>query len=224
MRTVKFASLIIAASATLTGCSSKEEPPAAPVADVAEEADAQEESAAAAFIDRREACNLTLSAPESADWTTYWEPSGGANGAKSIHWANDAEKSAAATNFLAIPLEITCSSGDSPNVSITLSAPNATESEIPMAGGSYPIFSREQIAIKGAQFMAKSLSFDGRTFDAQKGTITLSEFSSEGVSGSFTVEGVEQGTDDAAPIRLQGTFDFPCRGGMMEGACTASRD
>lgn len=223
MRTVKFATLIVAASATLFGCSSKEEPPAtAPVAEgTAEPADTQEDAAATAAIDRREACNLTMSAPESADWTTYWLPSGGANGAQSVHWANEAEKAAQASNFLAIPLEITCASEDSPSISITLSAPNATESEIPMSGGSYPIYGRDQIAIKGAQFMTKALSYNGRSFEARKGTLTISEFTSGRVSGSFTVEGVETGTEDGAPIRLQGTFEFPCRGGLMESACTA---
>ena len=40
----------------------------------------------------------------------------------------------------------------------------------------------------------------------------------------FTLDGVEMNSEDAAPIRLQGTFEIPCRGGMMEGACTPSRD
>jgi len=225
MRTVKFATLIVAASATLIGCSSKEEPPA-PETEIAAQAETQETTtdAVADDRDRREACNLTLSAPESADWTTYWEPSGGTNGAKSVHWANETEKSAQATNFLAIPLEFTCESGDSPSVSITLTAPNATETDLPMAGGSYPIVGRDQVALKGAQFIATSLSFDGRTFDARKGTVTITEFSSEGVEGSFTVEGVEAGVESPATISLQGTFDFPCRGGLMESACTARRN
>jgi hypothetical protein len=31
-------------------------------------------------------------------------------------------------------------------------------------------------------------------------------------------------SEDAEPIHLQGTFDLPCRGGMMESACTASQN
>lgn len=222
MRTVKFATLIVAASATLFACKPKEEPPA-PVAEVTEEETAAEEAAAVAAVDRREACTLTMSEPESNDWTTYWEPGGGANGAKSIHWANATEKEAQASNFLAVPLEITCSSGDSPNISVTLSANNSTEADVPMAPGAYPIWGRQQPPVKGRQFLTKSLSYDGRTFDSRSGTISISEFTTDGVKGSFTLEGAEM-NDAAAPIRIQGTFEFPCRGGMMESECTARQE
>jgi hypothetical protein len=222
MRTVKLASLIVAASATLFACKPKEEAPA-PVAEVTEEDVSAEDAAAIAAADRREACTLTMSAPDSNDWTTYWEPGGGANGAKSIHWANATEKEAQASNFLAVPLEITCSSADSPNISVTLSANNSTEADVPMAPGSYPIWGREQSAVKGRQFLTTSLSYDGRTFDSRSGTISISEFTSDGVKGSFTLEGAEMNAG-AAPISIQGTFDFPCRGGLMESECTARQE
>jgi hypothetical protein len=224
MRTVKFATLVIAASATLFACKPKEVAPA-PQAGEVTEAVAQEQAAPAAEADRREACNLTMTAPESADWTTYWDPSGGSgNGAKSIHWANDTEKTAQASNFLAIPLEITCSSSDSPSVSITLSAQNSTESDVPMGAGSYPIWGREQSAVKGGQFLTTSLMFNGRAFDSRSGTITISEFTTEGVKGSFTVDGAEMQVAEPASLHLQGTFEFPCRGGLMESLCTARQD
>lgn len=224
MRTVKFATLVLVASATLFACSKpKEETPA--TAEAAREDAAPGDAAAAAAVDRREACNLTLTAPENADWTTYWEASGGGgNGAKSVHWANDKEKAAQASNFLAIPLEITCSSGGSPDVSITLSAQNSTETDVPMAPGSYAIWGREQPPVKGGQFLTTSLTFNGRTFDSRSGTITISEFTTEGVKGSFTLDGAEMNVEGTTPIHLEGTFDFPCRGGLMESACTASED
>ena len=222
MRTVKFAMLIIAASATLFACKPKEEAPA-PVADVTEGADTQEAAAAGAEPERREACNLTMSQPESDEWTTYWEPAGGANGAKSVHWGNDEEKAAKASNFLAIPLEITCSGGETSSISITLSASNSTESDVPMAPGTYPILGREQNAAQAGQFVTKALSFNGRMFDSRTGTITISEFTTAGVAGSFTLDGMELGVDEPAPIKLQGTFEFPCRGGLMESACTAGQ-
>ena len=223
MRTVKFATLIIAASATLFACKPKQEAPVT-AEGVTEGAAQQEAAPAAATVDRHEACNLTLSAPENADWTTYWEAAGDSgNGAKSIHWANDTEKAAQASNFLAIPLEISCTSNDSPNVSITLSAQNSTETDVPMGPGSYPIWGREQSPVKGGQFLTTSLVFNGRTFDSRSGTITISEFTTEGVKGSFVLDGAEMNVADAEPIHLQGTFEFPCRGGMMESACTASQ-
>jgi hypothetical protein len=224
MRTVKFATLIIAASVTLFACKPKQETPA-PVGEVAEGEAAPDDAAAVAAADRREACNLTMSAPESHDWTTYWEPSGGGGSeAKSVHWANDTEKSAQASNFLAIPLEISCSSSDSPSISITLSATNSTEADVPMSGGSYPIWGREQSAVKAGQFLTTSLTYDGRAFDSRSGTITISEFNSEGVKGAFTLDGAEMGSQDGAPIKLQGTFEIPCRAGQMASACTASQD
>jgi hypothetical protein len=222
MRTVKFATLIVAASATLFACKPKEEAPA-PVAEVTEQEPVADEAASVASVDRREACNITMSAPDSNDWTTYWEPSGGANGAKSVHWANDLEKEAKSANFQATPLEITCSSSESPVISLTLSASRSTEADVPMAPGSYPIWGREQSLVKGGQFLTMSLTYEGRAFDSRRGTITISQFNTDGVQGSFTLEGAEMQTEEAAPIVIQGTFDFPCRGGLMESACTASQ-
>jgi len=219
MRTVKFATLVIAASATLFACKPKEEAPA-PVAEVTEGEAAQDDATVASF-DRREACELTMSAPDSNDWTTYWE---GSNGAKSLHWANDTEKAALANNLVSIPLEITCSSSESPAITVTLSASNSKDTEVPMGPGSYPIWGREQSPVKGGQFLTATLSYDGRNFDSRSGTISISEFGSAGVSGTFSLEGAEMGTEDAAPIRIQGSFEFPCRGGVMESECTASQN
>jgi hypothetical protein len=224
MRTVKFATLVIVASATFVACKPKEEEAPAPVAEVTEEAPTAEEAAAVAEADRREACNLNSSAPESHDWTTYWEPGGGENGAKSVHWANATEKEAQAANFRASALEITCSSSESPSVSVTLSASNSTEEDVPMAPGSYPIAGRQQPAVKGRQFLTMSLTYDGRTFDSRSGTFSISEFTSSGVTGTFTIEGAEMNTEEGAPIRIQGSFTFPCRAGLMQSECTANQD
>lgn len=222
MRTVKYATLVIAASATLFACKPKEEAPA-PEAQVTEQETAPDEASAVAAVDRREACTLTMSEPDANDWTTYWEPGGGSNGAKSAHWANATEKAAQTSNFLSVPLEITCSSGDSPNISITLSASNSKEADVPMAPGGYPIWGRQQSPVKGGQFLTKSLSYDGRTFDSRSGTISITEFTTDGVKGTFTLVGAEM-NDAATPIRIQGTFEFPCRGGLMESACTATQE
>jgi hypothetical protein len=135
---------------------------------------------------------------------------------KSVPLVQRHGKAAQASNFLAIPLEITCSSSDSPNVSVTLSAQNSTESDVPMGPGSYPIWGREQSAVKAGQFLTTALMFNGHTFDSRSGTITISEFTTEGVKGSFTLDGAEMNSEDAEPIHLQGTFDLPCRGGMMK--------
>ena len=222
MRTVKFATLVIAASATLFACKPKEEA-TAPVAEVTGEEAAADEATAAASADRREACNLTMSAPEAAEWTTYWESTGGANGAKSIHWGSDAEKEAQAKAFTATALEISCSSGESPSITVVLTANASTESDVPMDAGSYPIWGRQQAStVQGGQFLTSTLSFNGRAFDSRSGTISISEFTSRGVSGTFTLEGAEIGTEEGAPIQIQGSFELPCRAGMTQSACTAN--
>ena len=93
-----------------------------------------------------------------------------------------------------------------------------------MAPGSYPILGREQPPAKGKQFLAAALTFNGRTFDSRSGTISISEFNSEGVKGTFTLEGAEMQTEEAEPIRIQGSFEFPCRGGVLESECTANQN
>jgi hypothetical protein len=92
-----------------------------------------------------------------------------------------------------------------------------------MGSGSYPIWGREQSVVKGGQFLTVALMYNGRMFDSRSGTITVSQFDSSGVQGSFTLEGAEMNAE-AAPIRIDGRFEFPCRGGLMESACTASTD
>lgn len=211
--------LLAAASATLFACKPKQEAPP-PVAAAPEESVSAEQVAAAEFRERKNACMLTMTAPESADWTTYWTPTGGPSQVHSVHWGNAQEKEGAAKGLMANPLQITCSSSDSPGITVSLTASAATEADLPMAPGTYPIFGRMQPPVKGAQIVASNLMYDGRTFDSRKGTLTLSRFDSEGVEGSFTIDGVET-NEAAAPIHLDGTFDIPCIAAQMESECAA---
>jgi hypothetical protein len=219
MRNLIRLTLLAAASATLFACKPKQEAPP-PVAAAPEESVSAEQAAAAAFRDQKDACVLKMTAPESADWTTYWTPTGGPSQVHSVHWGNAQEKEGAAKSLMANPLQISCSSNDSGGISVSLTAPTATEADIPMAPGTYPIFGRMQPPVKGAQIVASSLTYDGRNFDSRKGTLTLSRFDSEGVEGSFTIDGVET-NEGAAPIHLEGTFEIPCIAAQMESECAA---
>jgi CelD/BcsL family acetyltransferase involved in cellulose biosynthesis len=212
--------LFIAASTALFACKPKQEAPP-PVAATGSDEAAAAEAKVAAHARDVEACKLTMSAPESADWATYWTPSDSSNQVQSVHWASAKEQDAQAQNFLANPLTISCSSGGTPSVAVTLTASGATAADIPMSSGSYPISGTQQPPVKGAQMLASTLTFNGRSFDARKGTLTVSRFDSNGVEGSFVVDGIEN-NDEAAPIHLEGTFEIPCVGGLMQSECTAN--
>jgi hypothetical protein len=219
MRTFTQVTLILAASATLFACKPKPEP-TAPVAAAAEEPVAAEESTPAAPAERIEACTLTMTSPESAELTTYWSPAGGGGSeAHSSHWANELEKDSLAKNNQLVPVQILCSGGESPSVTVSLAAEGSTETDVPMSGGTYPIWGKQQAAaLKGGQILMSSLSVDGRAFDSRSGTLTISRFDPRGVAGSFVIDGAEM-TDEAAPIHIEGTFDIPCRAVQLESAC-----
>lgn len=218
MRTLTQAMLILAASAALSGCAPKEEAPE-PVASVDEEAPAEESSAMAA-AERVEACHLTITAPEAVEVTTYWSKDGASpSRARSIHWANSEEKAAQPTINPAPPLEIVCGSAEAPRVTITLVAPNSTDSDVPMSSGSYPIVGKLQAAsVQPGQFELRELSYDGRNFDSRSGTLTVSGFGSRRVEGSFTIDGVEV-AENGPPMHIEGTFEIPCHGGTYESEC-----
>jgi len=220
MRTLIQAMLVLAATAALFACKPKEEAPE-PVASADEETAPAEEVAAGA-VDaeaRTEACEITITAPEAVEVTTYWNKTGGAASyARSVHWATTAEKDAMPTNSPAAPLEIVCGSTESPNFTISLSANSSTEDNVPMTPGSYPIVGMLQPDAKPGEFSLVQLNYDGRPFTSRSGTLTISRFGADGVEGSFSIDGVEV-AEGGGPMRVEGTFDIPCHGGPYEGDC-----
>jgi hypothetical protein len=213
--------LVFAASATLFACKPKQEAPAPVVAEV-EETAPEEEVAAAGTDEPIEACNLTLTAPAVINRTTYWTKSGGGESwARSIHWASTAEKEAQPTSNAVLPLEIVCSSDDSPKISVQLSAFGSSEDDVPMGSGSYPIVGLQQREVKPREFRLRSLMFDGRAFTSTSGTFNIGRFDSDGVQGSFSIDGLEL-IENGQTIHLEGTFEMPCRGGLYESECRAN--
>ena len=222
MRTFIRATFVLATAAALFACKPKTEAPAPVAAEPEAEESAPAEQTATLRDGNIEACKLTQSAPESADWATSWNPAGSASEVRSIYWSNDVEKTAKASNGQAVPLEVTCSSSDSPSISVNLTARTSKESDIPMGPGTYPITGRQQNEVKPGAFLANVLSFDGRTFDSRKGSITITRFDSDGVAGSFVIDG-EELAEGKASIHLEGSFEMPCRGDQLESACTANK-
>jgi hypothetical protein len=219
MRNIIRFTLLAAASIALLACKPKPAPPP-PVADTSA-SDAAAEAAARHVRSRDvQACSLTMTAPDNADWATYWTPRGGPSTASSIHWSNDSEKKTQAKLYGTNALVITCSNAGPPSIAVTLDAMAATADDVPMGSGSYPIVGTGQPPVKGAQFLAKTLTYAGRNFSSRTGTIAISTFNSERVEGSFTIDGVET-NEAAAPFHLEGTFTIPCSVGSMQSECTA---
>jgi hypothetical protein len=228
MRSLNTAALCIAAMSVFAGCKPKDKP--APVASAAPAADAAPvgEVTSTAVDARLEACKLTITAPETQELTTYWDPSDiaaakeGPTSAHSIYWSNAKEKESLNSSKSAIPLDINCGSDGAPEVAISLAAFNSTEKDIPFAPGTYPIVGKQQGEVRPGQFLAGTLVFKNRMFDATGGSLKIEDFDPSGVKGSFTIDGKET-LAAGAPLHLEGTFAIPCRGGMLESECKANK-
>lgn len=175
-----------------------------------------------------EACTIRMTAPENHEWTTYWDPKGaaltgeGPSHVHSIYWANAEEKNSLRTKNTAIPIDITCSSAGPPDVSISLAAFSSTEKDIPLKPGTYQIVGKSGAGVKPGEVLAGALTFNKGLYDATQGTLKLDRFDMGGAKGSFKINGREALTG-AKPILIEGTFDLPCRGGLLESACSSNR-
>jgi hypothetical protein len=227
MRSLIPAVLFIAAAAGISGCKPKDKP--SPVAAAGPRADAAPvgEVTSSAVDARLEACKVRITAPETREVTTYWDPQGitaaneGPTSAHSIYWANAKEKESLKSSKSAIPLDINCGSDGAPGLAISLAAFNSTEKDIPLAPGTYRIVGKQQGEVQPGQFLAGTLQFDQRMFDATGGTLRIEDFDPSGVKGSFTIDGTET-LRAGAQIHVEGTFEIPCRGGMLESECKAN--
>jgi hypothetical protein len=228
MRSLIPAALFMAAAAGIAGCKPNDKP--APVASAAPPADAAPvgEVTSTAVDARLEACKLKTSAPETREWTTYWDPkdispaSEGPSSAHSVYWANAKEKESLRSSKSAIPLDINCGSDGASGIAISLAAFNSTEKDVPLAPGTYKIVGKQQGEVQPGQFLAGTLQFKTRVFDATDGTLKIDDFDPSGVKGSFTIDGKET-VGAGAKLHVEGTFAIPCRGGMLESECKANK-
>jgi hypothetical protein len=226
IRMSRFAALL-AIAAALSACKPTPETSAAE----APANDAPSDEAAAPTLALLDACKIKMTQPEAHEWDTKWDPahtrteSNNPSGVRSIHWANAQELKAAQEMHNTIPFEVVCGNDDDvePSIKIWIVAFDSGPADIPLAPGKYPIAPKASPAKnKPGEFILAGLFFGKSMFNARSGTLTLSRFDSEGAAGSFVIDGNEILTG-SRPLHVEGTFDMPCRKGMLQGACASNK-
>jgi hypothetical protein len=222
------ATVLLAASAIVCGCKPKD-------AETADTAAPAEEAAESAAPDTPsgpklvEACHLKMTAPDAQGWTTYWDPArrrtegDNPSGVRSIAWASAQEKELKGSGGSA--LDITCGNGDSDGarkIAISLNSFDSTEQDVPMAPGTYPIVPKSSNSkVKPGTFIAGFIGYEKSMFQPTTGTLKIDQFDKRRISGSFVIDGHEI-LMGSRPFHLEGTFDMPCRDGMLQSDCQSN--
>jgi len=230
LRISRFAALL-AASAALVACKPKADTPEQASTDQTT-ADAEPSTDTAAPASALiEACKLKMTQPEAHEWTTYWDPAhirtAGKNPSRvdSYHWANADEQKIKREGNTAIPLDLVCGSdGDvAPSVTFDITAFDSSPTDIPLAPGTYVIAPKASPAKnKPGEFIVGVFLFNKSMFAANSGTLKIDRFDAEGIAGSFTIDGNEI-LMGSRPLHIEGTFDMPCRKGLLQGACASNK-
>jgi hypothetical protein len=178
-----------------------------------------------------DACQIKMTAPESHEWKSKWDgahvrtESAHPSGVRSSHWANEQELDIAKKQGTVSALSVTCGSDDDvePKLIFSIQQAGSGLAEVPLAPGSYPIVANLGPGKgKPGEFIAHPLLFSKAMFTGKSGTLKLDRFDAEGVSGSFVIDGVEMLTG-ARPVHVEGTFNMPCRRGLLQGACKSDK-
>src|SRR3954469_15485066 len=171
---------------------------------------------------------IRMTSPAKREWTTWWDPKGVAlsgEGPSSVHssyWASKKEKETLRASKTAMPLDINCSNDGPPEILVSLAAFSSTEKDLPLGPGSYPIVGKTSGEVQPGQILAGALTYNKGVYDARSGTLKLDRFDMEGVAGSFVIDAVDA-LNGSRKIHLEGTFEIPCRGGMLETECKANK-
>jgi hypothetical protein len=216
----------------LAACGSKPEPeqPAAqsPADAPAEPPAAKSGATSLALID---ACQIDMSEPNYREWTTKWDPAFGHNaaenpsGVRSAHWASEEELRYALEGKTAFPFELSCGSkqGEEGAILIEMVAVDSSLDDMPLSSGTYPIKMRSMTGRNDpGDIVVAALNYDNASFEVRSGSLTLNRFDAEGASGSFVIEGIEAG-GEKRPLRLEATFDMPCRLGRLQFGCKSNK-
>ncbi len=218
--------VLLATLALVTGCHPKN--PAEPTAAAAIPAAAAAEVTSSAVDPRIEACRIRMTAPAAHEWTTWWDPKGvalsgeGPSSAHSVYWASASEQESLRASKSAMPLDINCSNDGPPEIKISLAAMSSTEKDLPLGPGTYSIVGKASGEVQPGQVLAGSLAYGKGEYDARSGTLKIDRFDMDGVAGSFIIDGVDA-LNSSRKLHLEGTFEIPCRGGMMETECRANK-
>jgi len=217
---------LLLAAVLAAGCHPKN--PAEPTAAAPIAAAAAGEVTSSAVDPRIEACRIRMTVPAAHEWTTWWDPKGvalsgeGPSSAHSVYWASAAERQTLHANKTAMPLDINCSNDGPPAINLSLAAFSSGEKDLPLGPGSYSIVGKTGGEVQPGQILAGALAYGNAEYDARSGTLKLDRFDMEGVAGSFVIDGADA-LNGARKLHLEGTFEIPCRGGMMETECKANK-
>ncbi len=230
LRISRFAALL-AVAAALVACKPKTEAPEEASADAATSTEAQTADTSAPPSALIEACKLKMTQPEVHQWTTYWDPahtrtvSQNPSRVDSFHWASAEEQKVHVENRTAIPLDLVCGNDDNaaPSVSFDITAFDSSPTDVPLAPGTYVIAPKASPEKnKPGEFIVGAFLFNKSMFAANSGTLKIEHFDMEGISGSFTIDGNEI-LMGSRPLHLEGTFDMPCRKGLLQSACASNK-
>ena len=219
---------VLAAAATLCACKPSTEAPDTGETAAAEEGSAPESAPTLALLD---ACEIKMTQPIAHEWSTKWNPAhiqtAGENpsGVRSTHWGDANEQKTAHDMGGVIPLALVCGSPDdvAPEVKFDISAFDSALSDVPLGPATYQIAAKASPAKnKPGEFIVGVFLLDQSMFAATGGTLTLERFDMNGAKGSFVIDGHEILTG-SRPLHVEGTFDMPCRKGMLQSACESNK-
>jgi len=219
---------VLAAAATLCACKPNTEAPDAEESAAAEEESPAEAAPALALLD---ACKVRMTQPVTHEWQTKWNPAhiqpAGENpsGVRSTHWGDANEQKSAHEMGAVIPLDLVCGSPDdvTPEVRFGITAFDSAMTDVPLGPATYKIAEKASPAKnKPGEFIVGVFLLDESMFAATSGTLTLERFDMSGIKGSFVIDGHEI-LMGSRPLHVEGTFDMPCRKGMLQSACQSDK-
>jgi len=216
--------LLLVVTLALGACQPKAEEP-----DSASEeaADTAEESGAAPALALLDACKMKMTQPLAHEWESKWNPAhiqpAGEypSRVRSTHWGDANEQKSAQDMGAVIPFEVVCASAEDvkPEVKFDITAFDSAMTDIPLGPGTYRIAPKASPAKnKPGEFIVGVFILDDSMFTATSGTLTLERFDGNGAKGSFVIDGHEILMGDR-PLHLEGTFEMPCRKGLLQSAC-----
>jgi len=182
--------------------------------------------------DEIEACHLGTTAPAAGRWITYWDPRGkrsrdeGTSWAHAANWGNAQERQTLGESEASL-IEITCASdkvdGKS-EIALHLATWKLKEQDVPFGPGSYSIIPMPDGDSRGrGGVIVSPLEYGGHgNWSVQSGALNISRFNDQGIAGSFSIYAKEHDVGDRS-LRIEGSFNIPCRGGMLESDCRADK-